>query len=178
MRHSAGRYLAAAAAFVLTLSAGLTSCAAGELHHLARGASDSLKPLLVAGELSLLQDGQSARPEMLQGIKALAATTVITEGLKDVIHERRPNGGSRKSFPSGHTSTAFAMATVVSDYQPQYKWIAYGAAAAIGWSRVELDAHNWGDVAAGAALGYVVAKRYTGQHFVVTPDGIGYQWAW
>ncbi len=142
----------------------------------ADAASRSLGPLVVVGELSLLSDGQAGKAEALQGAKALVVTAVLTEAIKRIIREKRPNSNELTSFPSGHASVAFAMATVVADYQPEYKWLAYGAAATISWSRVEVGAHHWQDVVAGAALGYAVAKRYTGQDLVVTPGGVAYQW--
>jgi membrane-associated phospholipid phosphatase len=141
-------------------------------------ASNSIGPLLVVGELSLLTDGKAAKPEMIQGAKALAATGVFTELLKATVREKRPNGNSLTSFPSGHTSAAFAMATVVSDYKPGYKWLAYGAASAVGWSRVEVGAHRWQDVVAGAALGYFTAKHFTRQHVNLSPGRVGLKWVW
>jgi membrane-associated phospholipid phosphatase len=145
----------------------------------AKDASNSIAPFLVVTELSLATDGKSAKPEMVQGAKALLATTVITQALKYTVREKRPNSESLSSFPSGHTSSAFAMATVVADYKPKYKWLAYGAASVIGWSRVEVGAHRWHDVLAGAAIGYVTAKHFTNQHFSVSPNGtVGYSWKW
>jgi membrane-associated phospholipid phosphatase len=52
------------------------------------------------------------------------------------------------------------MATVLAEYQPKCKWLAYGVASTIGWSRIETDAHHWQDVVAGAALGYYVALHF------------------
>ncbi len=142
----------------------------------ADAATRSLGPLVVLGEVSLLSDGQAGKSEALQGAKALAVTAVLTEAMKRIVREKRPNSNELTSFPSGHASIAFAMATVVADYQPEYKWLAYGAATTISWSRVKVEAHHWQDVVAGAALGYAVAKRYTGQDLVVTPGGVAYQW--
>jgi membrane-associated phospholipid phosphatase len=67
------------------------------------------------------------------------------------------------AFPSGHTIAAFAVATVVADHSKK-TWVkvaAYGVAAAIGFSRVSLQAHFPSDVFAGAFLGYATA------HYVV-----------
>jgi membrane-associated phospholipid phosphatase len=65
-------------------------------------------------------------------------------------------------FPSGHTIAAFSVATVLSRrYGHDHRWIpyfAYGAAGAIGFSRVTLSAHNVSDVFAGAALGYIISR--------------------
>lgn len=146
--------------------------------HIASSASNSIAPFLVVGGLSLLADGKAAKPEMIQGAKALAATGMITEALKLSVREKRPNSNSTTSFPSGHTSAAFAMATVLTDYHPNYAIPAYALAATIGWSRVEVNAHHWQDVIAGAALGYFTAKHFTNEHIVPNANGLNYQWKW
>lgn len=71
------------------------------------------------------------------------------------------------SFPSRHTSVAFATATVFATSYKESKWIpvvSYGVASLIGISRINTSEHWLTDVFAGAALGYVsgkqVMKRY------------------
>ncbi|MDQ3276993.1 MAG: phosphatase PAP2 family protein [Bacteroidota bacterium] len=66
------------------------------------------------------------------------------------------------SFPSGHTTVAFAAATV---YALEYKnkpWVpvlAYTAASLIGLSRLTENKHWATDVLAGAALGYLTGRQ-------------------
>lgn len=73
------------------------------------------------------------------------------------ISGRRTNS----SFPSGHTTVAFAAATV---YAMEYKhrpWIpifAYSAATLIGVSRITENRHWATDVLAGAALGFLSGR--------------------
>ncbi|MCE5198533.1 phosphatase PAP2 family protein [bacterium] len=141
-------------------------------------ASDGILPFIAIGELSLLQDNNHGKSEAIQGAKALFATGIATEALKQTVHEKRPTTDSTDSFPSAHTAEAFAMATTLADYQPQYTFIAYTGAAIIGWSRVEEREHRWRDVLAGALLGHYIAKQFTGKHFGVTPEGIGYHTSW
>ncbi|WP_025324098.1 phosphatase PAP2 family protein [Deferrisoma camini] len=62
-------------------------------------------------------------------------------------------GGGRSSFPSGHTTFAFAVAAVAAERVPGSGWVAYPLAALVGWSRLHDDDHWASDVAAGAALG-------------------------
>ncbi|MBV9986253.1 MAG: phosphatase PAP2 family protein [Chitinophagaceae bacterium] len=69
---------------------------------------------------------------------------------------------SNSSFPSGHTTAAFAAATV---YSLEYKdkklvpWISYGVATLIGLSRITENKHWFTDVVAGAALGYLTGVQ-------------------
>jgi membrane-associated phospholipid phosphatase len=60
------------------------------------------------------------------------------------------------SFPSGHTTVAFAFASALTEETQSrwVPWVAYPAAAAVGWARIVQDQHWLSDVVAGAALGY------------------------
>jgi membrane-associated phospholipid phosphatase len=73
------------------------------------------------------------------------------------------NGGyQRSSFPSGHTTVAFAAATVfASEYgnTTAIPIIAYSAATLIGLSRITQNAHWLTDVIAGAANGFLAGKN-------------------
>ncbi|RYY32888.1 MAG: phosphatase PAP2 family protein [Sphingomonadales bacterium] len=85
---------------------------------------------------------------------SIGAAFPVTRGLKEAIHERRPDGSDNKSFPSGHASASFAAAALL---QNRYGWQvglpAQLVAAFVGVSRVEARKHHWWDVAAGAAIG-------------------------
>jgi membrane-associated phospholipid phosphatase len=62
------------------------------------------------------------------------------------------------SFPSGHTTVAFAAATVFASEYKNIKWVpivAYSAATLIGLSRITENQHWATDVVAGAAIGYL-----------------------
>jgi len=68
--------------------------------------------------------------------------------------EKITSGGS-PSFPSGHTSDAFALATAVSIAYPKWYIIipSYAWAGAVGYSRMNLGVHYPSDVLAGALIG-------------------------
>ncbi len=64
------------------------------------------------------------------------------------------------SFPSGHTTQAFVLATAISKHYPKW-WVRvtlYGFATGVALSRVNDDVHFASDVFVGAALGTAVSK--------------------
>jgi membrane-associated phospholipid phosphatase len=75
---------------------------------------------------------------------------------------RDPDGTrTNSSFPSGHTTVAFAAATVYAmEYRdkPLVPIIAYSAATLIGLSRITENKHWATDVLTGAALGYLTGR--------------------
>jgi membrane-associated phospholipid phosphatase len=73
-----------------------------------------------------------------------------------------PNGKrTNSSFPSGHTTVAFAAATVYAmEYKnrPLIPILAYSAATMIGLSRITENRHWATDVLTGAAIGYLTGR--------------------
>jgi hypothetical protein len=66
------------------------------------------------------------------------------------------------SFPSGHTTVAFAAATVFAMEYKNTPWVpvvSYSAAGLIGASRITENKHWFTDVVAGAALGYLCGRQ-------------------
>ena len=106
----------------------------------------------------------------LRSLETLLLNTALTSTLKVTIGRARPDSGLgeedfrpfstdayRRSFPSGHTSNLFALATTVSrelrDEAPWVPFVAYPIAAYAGISRVLDERHWFTDVVAGAAVG-------------------------
>lgn len=82
----------------------------------------------------------------------------ITEALKRLTHVPRPDTQVPDSFPSGHATAAFAMATAQSQFNPGSALYWYIGAAAISASRVRLNRHHVTDVLAGAAVGFLATR--------------------
>jgi membrane-associated phospholipid phosphatase len=86
--------------------------------------------------------------------EALLVSGVEAQILKYSVQRERPDGADHYSFPSGHSSSAFSLATVLAG---EYGWEAgvpaYLGACAVGYSRLELDKHWLSDVVFGAGLG-------------------------
>ena len=77
-------------------------------------------------------------------------------------HFLKKDNASFQSFPSGHTTVAFAAATVFAMEYREYRVvpiIAYSAATAIGLSRIVENAHWISDVMVGAALGFLCGRQ-------------------
>ncbi|HEU4725438.1 MAG TPA: phosphatase PAP2 family protein [Candidatus Eisenbacteria bacterium] len=93
--------------------------------------------------------------------RSLAYSTLAVTALKVAIHRKRPNGGAY-SFPSGHTTTAFAMAPVLaSRLGPSAGIPAFILAGATGIGRMEDHKHYLSDVVFGAALGLSIGMAVT-----------------
>jgi undecaprenyl-diphosphatase len=102
-------------------------------------------------------------------IFSLAGSWVIAELiLKNLIRRSRPFvdlsvtvvGGeaSGYSFPSSHATAAFAVAYIVSTFQPRLRWFFWLIALFVSLSRVYMGVHYPVDIIAGALLGIGIGK--------------------
>ncbi len=121
---------------------------------------------------------------------AVVLANVVTVGMKMLAGRARPyvdtvdagnfkllrgvrGGGDYRSFPSGHSTAAFAFASVVtaetSHWWPDARWpvglLTYGTAAVTGVSRIYNNDHWASDVLVGAAIGTITGlKLFRYQH--------------
>ena len=124
----------------------------------------------------------------LHGTEAIIAATLVTGSIKVTAGRQRPfvnvetpdsfqlfrgvGDDSYRSFPSGHSSTAFAAAAAVvtetRKWWPNAQWAIaptmYGGAALVGVSRMYNNKHWASDVMAGAAIGTFAGRKVVRYH--------------
>ena len=107
------------------------------------------------------------RLAVVLGVESL----LVNQGIKRLVRRPRPKAVDARphhvrkpltsSFPSGHASSAFTAAGVLSHHDPQLRPLYYGLAAIVATSRVHVQLHHASDVIAGALLGAGMAKVAT-----------------
>ncbi len=131
------------------------------------------------GVYGCIAKDQKMKTTVLLASQSFLITGVATAGIKMITGRTRPdfynhwkgpdyyfktnaaiNGycPEYNSFPSGHTSTAFSIATVFARQYSNKKWVpvlSYGLASMVGMTRIVENRHWASDVLAGAALGYL-----------------------
>jgi hypothetical protein len=94
-------------------------------------------------------------------VRAQFVAQGVTQTIKFSAQRTRPDGTSF-SFPSGHTASSFATATVL---QREFGWKvgipAYIGAAWVGTSRIQAERHYLSDVVAGATIGILAGRAVT-----------------
>jgi membrane-associated phospholipid phosphatase len=125
-------------------------------------------------------DGK-ARKTALLSVESFVLTGIFVQTIKYSTHRHRPNTGdpyhtfdgpslhgtnATSSFPSGHGSSAFAVATVIaSEYDNAVvPPLAYGVATITALNRVMHNAHWPSDTFVGAAIGYFTGKAIVASH--------------
>lgn len=95
-------------------------------------------------------------------LRAQITSQVLVQGMKLATRRERPDGSNNHAFPSGHTASAFATATVLERH---FGWKAglpaYGFAAYVGLARMSANKHHMSDVIMGAAMGIASARAVT-----------------
>jgi len=149
---------------------------------------------------AVLLDDDDGRREAGSMLEAAALSGAAAYALKEIAGRERPyatadpsgfrNDGD--SFPSLHTTAAFAIGTVLAESgNERQRWLrrvlGYGLAAHTAYARLDHDAHWFSDTVAGAALGIATArfvmKRREGDpeqraRFELRPTGDGVELAY
>jgi undecaprenyl-diphosphatase len=110
----------------------------------------------------------SFRPAARRLAIALAIESLaVNWGVKSLVRRARPDGDHARphrlrrprtsSFPSGHATSGFLAATLLSEGSPApLGW--YALATVVAASRVHVRIHHASDVVAGAAMGLVAGR--------------------
>ena len=144
------------------------------------------EPLLAAPALGAFylygkySDDSKARRASLLALESYAISGLAMTGIKSVAKRHRPKTGHSAhewdgpkwksdnfSFASGHTSSAFSIATVFANEYKDNKYVppvAYGLASLVALSRVYSNNHWASDAFFGAALGYFTSKAVLSYH--------------
>jgi hypothetical protein len=107
-------------------------------------------------------------------ISASLISATINQTLKVTVNRYRPRDdqgtvnlqgyqglNNNSSFPSGHTTEAFTLASVIASSYEDDPWVGYGVysvAGMVGIARMYLDAHWASDVVTSAFIGTWVGK--------------------
>ncbi len=107
-------------------------------------------------------------------ISASLISATINQTIKVTVNRFRPRDdqgvvnlqgysglNNNSSFPSGHTTEAFTLASVIASSYEDDPWVAYGVysvAGMVGIARMYLDAHWASDVVASAFIGTWIGK--------------------
>lgn len=132
--------------------------------------TNSVSPMSIGApiavlSLGMIQKDSSMKSKGIVMVEALCVNAFTTTALKWTFKRDRPfvsypyldkqaDAGSY-SFPSGHTSSAFTLATSMSLAFPSWYVVApaYMYACAAGYSRMHLGVHYPSDVITGAIVG-------------------------
>ncbi|MBC8319471.1 MAG: phosphatase PAP2 family protein [Bacteroidetes bacterium] len=124
----------------------------------------------------LASQNERARQIALGGTQAFVMAGISSQVLKQIFHRHRPSqdipsspylwegpfkGWDNTAFPSGHTTAAFAIASMMSKVYKDKIWVgilSYSLATGVGLSRVYDNVHWPTDVLIGAALGYAIGQ--------------------
>lgn len=129
---------------------------------------------------AVLLDDDDGRREVGSMVEAAALSGAAAYVLKELAGRERPYvtadaggfGDDGDSFPSMHTTAAFAIGTVLAESgNDRQRWIrrvlGYGLAVGTAYARMDHDAHWLSDTVAGAGLGIATARFVMKRHDTV-----------
>lgn len=151
----------------------------------------TLPPLALFYLYGEYADDSRARKTALLGFEGFIISGVATQAIKITAHRHRPSSGESSghwdgpgiyfenvSFSSGHSASAFSIATVFAGVYEEKIWVAplaYGLAGAVALSRVNDNEHWASDVFFGSAVGYFTSKALLRYHQSKTIKGVGFK---
>ena len=125
----------------------------------------SLGTPVIIYAVGLIKKDSTVKKQAIFIGETFLVSAFITTALKQIAKRERPfnkysdldqaTSATGYSFPSGHTSTAFATATSLSMEYPRWYVIvpSFVWAGAVGYSRMHLGVHYPSDVIAGVIIG-------------------------
>jgi len=154
----------------------------------------TLPPLCVFYFYGHFFEDKKAKRVSLLSLESFVVSGIFTQGIKFTGHRHRPSTGdsyntwdgpsfskSNLSFPSGHSSSAFSIASVIAtEYDNRFiPPLAYGIATLTALSRVNDNAHWPSDVFFGSCLGYFTAKGIVALHkkdigLIISPTSLSF----
>ena len=137
--------------------------------------------------ISRATGNKKARETGFLGALAIGHSQLLTQGLKLISQRERPldyrengHGGlgfwrGGDSFPSGHASSSFALATVFAyEYGREHRWVkytSYGLASVVAASRLSGQKHWLSDLFVGATTGFMIGRFVYKTHHNPSVDG-------
>ena len=95
-------------------------------------------------------------------VRAQLLSQGMVQAVKFTVRRERPDGSNRQSFPSGHSASSFATASVLHRY---FGWKvglpAYAVGGYVGLARIAWNRHHVTDVVMGAGFGIASARTVT-----------------
>ena len=137
----------------------------------------------------VLFNNEPVRKIGLETIEAVGYAGLITSVIKSLVGRSRPYTGEGKfrfrpfnvhaaytSFPSGHSTVAFAVSTVLANNTDNIylKILCFSASGLVAASRIYHNAHWLSDVVTGGAIGYFVGNFVTNHDRNYNPSGTNF----
>lgn len=136
-------------------------------YYLASHVGDFSLVWLFIGAAEGLRSDEDADAALRMAALLLAESALVNQGIKrlfrrtrPIVTEARPHSlrtPLTSSFPSGHASSAFLAAGLLSRRHPRWTPAYYALAAVVATSRIHVRIHHASDVVAGAAIGTALA---------------------
>src|SRR3954469_6166570 len=131
---------------------------------------------LILAVLRGLRSGHHVKGTIKAAAVIGAESALVNGGIKSLFRRERPvfegirprrlRRPRTSSFPSGHATSAFCAAAMLSEGDP-LKPLFYGAAFVVAWSRVYVKIPHASDVVGGIVIGAVLGR--VAQRFVPLP---------